>query len=662
MDILIGKEICRDLDRSIHREWLETNGMGGFASSTIIGLNTRRYHGLLVPALNPPLGRIVALSKFEETLVLSNGNTFDLSANNYYGAIHPHGYRYLEHMRFDPYPIFTYRLNDTIIEKQVFMIHGQNATVITYGPLDEPVTLILKPLVAFRDYHHITRQNPYINSHVDIQPNHICYKPYEQLPPLHMSHNGQFEPQGDWYYNFTYPVEAYRGLDCEEDLYCPGTLTFNLQPGQSAHIIASLEPISIDQVPQLQQAERTRRKSIVQNTPSNDVGTRLLTQAADAFIVKRKDSLSTIIAGYPWFTDWGRDTMIALPGLTLVTKRFDEARNILEAFAQVCDQGMIPNRFPDHGEIPDYNSVDATLWYVHAIDRYLAYTGDTQFVHETLWPTIKQIIAWFCKGTRYNIHVDTDGLLYAGEQGAQLTWMDAKVDDWVVTPREGKPVEINALWYNALCVAQNLAEQFGDPEQALEYGTLAQKVALQFPNVFWNPQTGCLFDCIGPNGADPAIRPNQVFALSLPHRMLSEDQEKSILSVIQRDLLTPYGLRSLSPSDPSYVGHYGGNPHARDGAYHQGTVWGWLIGAFVTAWVRINQNDPTVHHTAQRFLDPLRQHLQEYGLGQISEIFDGDSPHTPRGCYAQAWSVAETLRAYVEDVLNQKPESTQTRS
>ncbi|MGA1196025.1 MAG: amylo-alpha-1,6-glucosidase, partial [Candidatus Latescibacterota bacterium] len=485
---------------------------------------------------------------------------------------------------------------------------------------------------------------------------------YEQLPPLHISHNGQFETQGDWYYNFTYPIEAYRGLDCEEDLYCPGTFTFDLQPGQSAHIIASLEPIPIDQLPQLQKNERTRRTNLIQNTPSNDVGTRLLTQAADAFIVKRKDNLSTIIAGYPWFTDWGRDTMIALPGLTLVTKRFDEARNILEAFAQVCDQGMIPNRFPDHGETPDYNSVDATLWYVHAIDRYLAYTGNIQFVRETLWPTIKQIIAWFCKGTRYNIHVDTDGLLYAGEPGAQLTWMDAKVDDWVVTPREGKPVEINALWYNALCVAQNLAEQFGDLEQASEYSTLAQKVALQFPNAFWNPQTGCLFDCIGPNGADPAIRPNQVFALSLPNRMLSEDQEKSILSVIQRDLLTPYGLRSLSPSDPSYVGHYGGNPHARDGAYHQGTVWGWLIGAFVTAWVRINQNDPTAHHTAQRFLDPLRQHLQEYGLGQISEIFDGDSPHTPRGCYAQAWSVAETLRAYIEDVLNQKPNATQTRS
>lgn len=657
MDILIGKEICRDLDQAFHREWLETNGIGGFASSTIIGLNTRRYHGLLVPALNPPLGRVVALSKFEESIRLSNGNTFDLSCNNYYGAIHPHGYRYLEHVRLDPYPIFTYRLNDLSFEKQVFMVHGKNTTVLSYGPLDQPATLILKPLVAFRDYHHITRQNPYINPEVDVQNNQICYQPYEQLPPIYISHNGQFHTQGDWYYNFEYPIEAYRGLDCEEDLYCPGEFVFELQPGESAHLIATLDPIDIKQVDTLHQNERTRRSALIKDVPANDVGTRLLTQAADAFIVKRKDNLSTIIAGYPWFTDWGRDTMIALPGLTLVTKRFNEARNILAAFAEVCDQGMIPNRFPDHGETPDYNSVDATLWYVHAIDRYLAYTGDIDFVRETLWPTIKEIITWFNKGTRYNIHVDADGLLYAGEPGVQLTWMDAKVDDWVVTPREGKPVEINALWYNALCVAKDLAEKFDDPKLAAEYAGFAQKVADQFPNAFWNPQTGCLFDCIGPHGPDPAIRPNQVFALSLPHRMLSEEQEKSILTVIQRDLLTPYGLRSLSPLDPAYVGNYGGGPHSRDGSYHQGTVWGWLIGAFVTAWVRVNKNSPAVHHTAQRFLDPLRKHLQDYGLGQISEIFDGDPPHTPRGCYAQAWSVAETLRAYVEDVLDIKPEN-----
>ena len=662
MDILIGKDICRDLDKAIHREWLETNGIGGFASSTIIGLNTRRYHGLLVPALNPPLGRIVALSKFEETLTLSNGNTFDLSSNNYYGAIHPHGYRYLEHVRFAPLPTFTYQLNDIVFEKQVFMIHGQNATIITYGPLEEPVTLTLKPLIAFRDYHHITRQNHFLNPHVDIAPNSMRFQPYEQLPALCMTHNGQFKNNGDWYYNFTYPVEAYRGLDCEEDLYCPGEFTFHLESGQSAHIIASLDPIDIDQVETLRQTEITRRKNITINAPADDVSTRLLTQAADAFIVKRKDNLATIIAGYPWFTDWGRDTMIALPGLTLVTKRFDEARGILSAFAEVCDQGLIPNRFPDHGETPDYNSVDATLWYVHAIDRYLAYTGDTKFVQKTLWPTIKDIITHFCKGTRYNIHVDDDGLLYAGEPGVQLTWMDAKVDDWVVTPREGKPVEINALWYNALCVAQNLAEQFKEPALAQEYGALAQKTAAQFPQTFWNPETSCLFDCIGPYGPDPAIRPNQIFALSLPYRMLSPEQEKSILTVVQRDLLTPYGLRSLSPSDPAYVGNYGGDPRARDGAYHQGTVWGWLLGSFVTAWVRIHQDDPSVHHTAQRLLDPLRQHLQEYGLGQISEIFDGDPPHTPRGCYAQAWSVAETLRAYVEDVLDQKPETTQVIS
>ena len=660
MDILIGKDVCRDLDQAIHSEWLETNGIGGYASGTILGVHTRRYHGLLVAALNPPVGRIVTLSKFAETIVLSDGSRFEVSCNTYRDAIHPQGYRNLEHVRFAPFPIFTFRLNDVIFEKKIFMVHGQNATVVTYGPFDQPVTVTLKPLVAFRDYHHVTRQNAYLNTEVTSETNCIRFQPYNQLPPLFLSHNGTFQSQNDWYYNFRYPIEAYRGLDCEEDLFCPGAFTFELKAGQSANVIAALDPIAIESVKELRDTECARREKIRQTAPSDDASSRILTLAADAFIVRRKDSLSTIIAGYPWFTDWGRDTMIALPGLTLVTGRFGEARNILQAFAEVCDQGLIPNRFPDHGETPDYNSVDATLWYVQAIDRYLAYTGDVAFVRDTLWPSIKNIVSWFCRGTRYGIHVDTDGLLAAGEPGIQLTWMDAKVGDWVVTPREGKPVEINALWYNALCIAQNLAEQFEEPAFGSECAELAQKVALEFPRAFWNPETGCLFDCVGPNGPDPAIRPNQIFALSLPHRMLSDDLEESILSVVQRDLVTPFGLRSLSPSHPAYAGHYGGDPHSRDGAYHQGTVWGWLMGPFVTAWVRIHKDEPDSRAAAQRFLDPLRQHLQEYGLGHISEIFDGDAPHTPRGCFAQAWSVAETLRAYVEDVLDRKPDATQT--
>ena len=655
MNLLIGKEICRDLDQATQREWLETNGIGGFACSTIIGLNTRRYHGLLVPALHPPAGRIVALSKCEETLHVPDKGDYDLSSNSYAGAIHPHGYRYLEHVRLDPFPIFTYRIDDVVIEKQIFMIHGRNAIATIYGPTNRAVTLTVRPLIAFRDYHQLTRKNDHLNAQVDVQNDCIRFQPYTQLPPLYIAHNGRFETRGDWYYNFEYAVEAYRGLDCREDLYCPGEFTFDLQPGQSAQWIADMEPVNGTEINALRQAEIDRRTGIVQSAPAEDAGIRLLTRAADDFIVKRKDGLSTIIAGYPWFTDWGRDTMIALPGLTLVTGRFDEARDILSAFAKYCDQGLIPNRFPDHGETPDYNSVDATLWYVHAVDRYLAYTGDLEFVRQNLWPVLTDIVHWFCKGTRYGIHLDTDGLLYAGEPGVQLTWMDAKVGDWVVTPRQGKPVEINALWYNALCVLRDLAEKFHETDRATEYTLLSARLKKRFPKAFWNSDAGCLFDCIGEWGADPAIRPNQIFALSLPHRMLDEASEQSILRAVEQHLLTPYGLRSLSPSDPAYKGHYGGDPVARDGAYHQGTVWGWLIGPYVTAFVRLNQADPEVRTHALRLLDPLRRHLYEAGLGQISEIFEGDPPHAPQGCFAQAWSVAEVLRAYAEDIAGRQP-------
>jgi len=533
------------------------------------------------------------------------------------------------------------------------MVHGENTTVVTYGPVKESVLLTLRPLVAFRDYHHLTRQNDFLNSTVHIEDQQICFQPYPDLPEIFMAHNGTFETRGDWYYNLEYPVEAYRGLDCHEDLYSPGIFTFHLQPGTSARLILALEPHDIASVDRLRQSEINRRKQIVRRCSEEDDFLSLLVRAADAYVVKRSDRLSTIIAGYPWFSDWGRDTMIALPGLTLVTGRWKEARQILEAFANACDQGMIPNRFPDHGETPDYNSVDATLWYFHAVDRYLAYTGDHDFVRQVLWPVLIDIVHWFRTGTRYNIHLDSDGLLHAGEPGVQLTWMDAKVDDWVVTPRSGKPVEINALWYNALCVMAHLAKTLEDPARASEYHTLAEGVKTQFVKTFWNKETGCLYDHIDGDWKDPAIRPNQIFALSLPHRMLGKDQECQILDVIERDLLTPMGLRSLAPSDPAYQGHYGGDPVARDGAYHQGTVWGWLIGPFITAYVRLRKDT----RTARTYLEPLRGHLYEACLGQVSEIFDGNPPHKPRGCFAQAWSVAELLRTYVEDVLGKQPKN-----
>ena len=652
MNIFIKKEICRDLDQAMGREWLETNGMGGFACSTIIGMNTRRYHGLLIPAQDESQGRFVALSKFEETLIVPDMGTFELSSNCYAGAIHPHGYTHLEHVRLDPFPSFTYCIGDLCFEKQIFMVYGQNATVITYGPFDRPVTLVLRPLAAFREYHHLMRQNDMLNGDVDICDGLMRFQPYSEYPPLYIAHNGEFQSRGDWYYNFEYAVEAYRGLDSREDLYCPGEFTFDLAAGESAYVIVSLERSTCDQVNALRQAEVDRRNKIVQTVPKC---TRL-GLSADAFLVRRSDDRATIIAGYPWFTDWGRDTMIALPGLALVTGRFDEARDILAAYAHFCDEGMIPNRFPDCGDVPEYNSVDATLWYVYAVDRFLAYTDDYDFVRETLWPVLREIIHYFVSGTRYNIHLDCDGLLYAGESGVQLTWMDAKVGDWVVTPRQGKPVEVNALWYNALCVMRDLADRYGESGLRAEYAGLAERAATRFAETFWNPDAGCLYDCLTDTVPDAAIRPNQIFALSLPHRMLDARRERSILDVVERELLTPYGLRSLSPSDAAYRGTYGGDPYSRDGAYHQGTVWAWLMGPFITSWVRIRGEEADVRANARRMLRPLLRHVEESGLGHISEIFDGDPPHASRGCFAQVWSTAEVLRAFVEDVMGQGPE------
>ncbi|MDE2798354.1 MAG: glycogen debranching enzyme N-terminal domain-containing protein, partial [Gemmatimonadota bacterium] len=535
MDIFIKKEICRDLGQAMGREWLETNGLGGFACSTIIGMNTRRYHGLLIPAEDASYGRFVALSKFEETLIVPDMGTFELSSNCYAGAIHPHGYRYLEHIRLDPFPTFTYCTDDLCFEKQIFMVYGQNTTVITYGPFDRPVMLTLRPLAAFRDYHHLTHRNDMLNGDVDICDGLMRFQPYSEYPPLYIAHNGEFQSRGDWYYNFEYAVEAYRGLDDREDLYCPGEFTFDLEAGESAHLIVSLERGTCDQVNALRQAEVDRRNKIVQSVPKCTG----LSLSADAFFVRRSDARATIIAGYPWFTDWGRDTMIALPGLALVTGRFDDARDILAAYAHFCDEGMIPNRFPDWGDIPEYNSVDATLWYVYAVDRFLVYTDDYDFVRENLWGVLKEIIHYFVRGTRYNIHLDCDGLLYAGEPGVQLTWMDAKVGDWVVTPRQGKPVEVNALWYNALCVMRNLADRYGEPDLSAEYANLAEKTAARFVETFWNSDAGCLYDCLT-DVPDAAIRPNQIFALSLPHRMLDAARERSILNVVERELLTPY--------------------------------------------------------------------------------------------------------------------------
>ena len=653
--IRLDEIVCGNLDVASRREWLETNSLGGFASSTIIGMNTRRYHGLLVSATKPPVGRMVLLSKLEETLIL-DGRRIELSANRYPGVVRPQGYVYLKEFRRDPFPVFVYEADNVVLEKSIFMIHGENSTVVQYelrahsGVLPSECRLELRPLIAFRDYHSTTHENGALDRSLQIADGSVTVSPYDGLPPLHLAHTpGAVQATADWYRNFEYVIEQERGLDFREDLFNPFLLVFDLHQNPRPAVVASLDGRGTGSVEIAREEEIQRRKEVVAAAPVKDPFVEELVEAADQFVVERGKG-ATVIAGYPWFSDWGRDTMITLPGLTLVTGRPDVAKGILLEFAAHVDRGMLPNRFPDAGETPEYNTADATLWYFEAVRALLAYTGDYDFVRTRLYSVLADIIAWHERGTRYGIRVDADGLLLAGESGVQLTWMDAKVGGWVVTPRQGKPVEIQALWYNALRIMEHLAEQFGDVLQQAHYAELADRAQASFPGLFWNESAGCLYDVVNGDDRDGSIRPNQIFAVSLHHKMLAPEKARSVVQAVEQHLLTPYGLRSLAPGDPHYHGRFEGGPYSRDSAYHQGTVWPWLMGPFITAYLEVNGRSQAARRQAEAWLSPLRSYQENDGVGQIPEVFDGDPPHRAAGCYAQAWSVAEILRTLVEDL------------
>lgn len=653
-------ETIGGLSAATSREWLETNGLGGFSSSTIIGLNTRRYHGLLTAATTPPVGRVVMLSKLEETLIV-DGRRYELSANQYPGTVHPQGFQFQTGFRLDPFPIFTYEVEGLRLEKTVFMVHGENTTVVCYelGPNDvtaRSIELELRPLIAFRDYHSTTHENAGLDRHVELEDGQLSIKPYTDMPALYLAHDtAEVNTEGYWYRNFEYSVERERGLDSTEDLFSPLLLKFDLTANRSARIIASTQRHNIQNADEFRTVEIEQRKAIDAEAPIQNVENHLvrsLTSAAAQFISARASG-KTIIAGYHWFSDWGRDTMIALPGLTLATGHSEIAKSILVEFAKHVDQGMLPNRFPDAGETPEYNTVDATLWFFEAVRALAQDTNDLEFIRRELYDVLADIIAWHLKGTRYNIHVHDDGLLAAGEPGVQLTWMDAKVGEWVVTPREGKPVEIQALWYNALRVMENFARQLKLSDDCKQYKALAARTEDSFNKLFWNEEDGCLYDVVNDGECDVSIRPNQILAISLGHSMVQQGRAESILRVVERELLTTHGLRTLAPQDPRYIGRYEGDPQSRDGAYHQGTVWPWLMGPYITAYVK-TFGENLGRKFATEWLKNFSDHLAEGCLGQVSEIFDGDSPHAPRGCVAQAWSVAELLRVAVEVVYASK--------
>lgn len=645
-----------DLQKIVQSEWLETNGLGGFASSTLAGINTRRYHGLLTASLRPPVERYVLLSKLEEVLILGD-QRFDLSANFYPGVTHPQGYLHLTEFRSEPYPVFTYRIGDVRLEKHVVMPHGENTVVIQWIAKTHGCRLEVRPMIAFRDYHSLTHANDAINPSVDDGDGMLSVRPYRDLPRLYFGHNcDRHGAVADWYQNFEYPIERERGLDYREDLFCPMMLAYNLQPGQPAVLIASTEQRPASAAGKLRKQEERRRSRLLGHFPTRDPFARTLARAVDQYIVDR-GTLKTLIAGYPWFSDWGRDTMIALPGLTLVTGRFDVARSILLAFAEHVSEGMLPNRFPDGGEQPEYNTVDATLWFFNAILAYADYTGDLALVRDRLYPVLIDIVKWHVAGTRFGIKVDDDGLLRAGVPGVQLTWMDAKVGDWVVTPRIGKPVEIQALWFNALRILAEFASRFGDAGVSQWASTLAEKASASFNAQFWSESQASFYDVIDGEHRDDAIRPNQVIALSLPYTMVTPERARAALATVERESITPKGLRTLARNAPEYRGTYSGSPWERDAVYHQGTVWPWLLGPFVTAYVRAHGKTEDARSRAGEFLAGLRSELDSGCIGQIAEIFDGDAPHAERGCCAQAWSVGEVLRALVEDVHGVRPQA-----
>ncbi len=630
--IRFGSEVCANWEAASQREWLETNALGGFASGTVAGANTRRYHGLLVAA-SAPLERQLLLAKIEET-VSTGADLLELACNVFAGGVYPEGYRALAEFRLDPWPTWRWRFGGVQIEKSICLIAGENTTVIEYrisGAAE--ATLRLKPLIAFRDYHATTHANPALNEEVTESEGAASIQPYADLTRLHFGY-GQavLSRTGDWYRQFQYPREQERGLDSEEDLFQPFELTMALTPEAPGRIIVSTEPVAGRDAAQLLDAERARRlESSTELVPA-------LHRAAGQFLIARGDQ-TTVIAGYHWFTDWGRDTMIALPGLALGTGQTEVFRHVVRAFLAFFRQGLMPNRFPDAGADPEYNSTDATLWFVEALREYAESTGDFDFIREQCWSALRDIVEWRERGTLFGIRVEADGLLTGGQAGVQLTWMDAKVGDRVITERAGKPVEIQALWYNALCSISDLAVRFAEGDFGAKCAQMATLTKRSFNAQFWNEAESCLFDVVHGDSRDGAIRPNQILAFSLRHAILEKDRWGRVLDVVTRELLTPFGLRTLSPRDSRYCGRYEGDASSRDGAYHQGTVWPWLLGPYVRAARAVNEHSDLSH-----ILEPFREHLLTAGLGQISEIFDGDAPHTPRGCIAQAWSVAELLR------------------
>jgi predicted glycogen debranching enzyme len=654
----IPREVCTLYPRASRLEWLLTNGTGGFAMGTVAGSNTRRYHGLLVASLHPPVARVVTLARLEETALTANG-AVPLSVNQYPDTLYPDGHTRLVGFSLEEGPVWTWSVGGVDVERRVLLVPGQQTVLVRYAS-SAPVRLRLEPLLAFRDYHALTHRNPAAWTGFEERAvgngREVRFQPYPSLPSLRLAHRGgPFAGGPTWHENVEYLEELDRGLDFREDLLLPGSFELELARGRPELVAATVETgasLDLDALGSLFSRVSPTLRPLAPRPAraTGDLGDARgrLEQAADAYPVRRADGSATVIAGYPWFTDWGRDTMIALPGLLVTRGRLELAREVLEGFLAHLDGGLVPNRFPDAAGPAEYNTVDATLFMFQAVHAWERAGGSATFVRDVFYSAACAIVDAHLRGTHHGIHVDPrDGLLVAGGPGSNLTWMDARVDGAPVTPRHGKPVEVNALWYNALRLSERWARGLGDGPRAQAFGSEADLVAASFDRAFWNEPRRCCFDVVLPEGPDARLRPNQLLAVGLPFPLLDGRRRALVLEAVEAALLTPMGLRTLARGDPGYRPSYRGSPAERDSAYHQGLVWPWLLGPYVDALFAVRGDSVETRGQARTAIASLLGRMDTGCLGQLPEGFEPEPPFRPVGAPAQAWSVAEALRILV---------------
>ncbi|WP_242988748.1 MULTISPECIES: amylo-alpha-1,6-glucosidase [unclassified Roseburia] len=661
----LNKDALTPMSVGVQKEWVLTNGIGGYAGSSVTGAHARKHHGYLIASLHPPVERFVILSKINECLIRSS-EKIDFTVEQYLAGDGSTAYRegieYLNSFTYDGLVHFTTKAPEFTMTKTLAFEHGKNTIAVSYDIQNdgEAATLVLTPLFNYRVHHDASTVDTLKFDTTYEQPEiRLVPQQNKDVTIRLFTDDGTVVPCEEKY---TTGMQLQKELDVESDAlddnYTPYQIEFPLDAGcrKKISIVCTIEDAYEKDAFATAAAEMARFNALEKKAGYHDELAETLTIAADHFLAYRQSTgLMTVLAGLPWFTDWGRDTMIALTGLTLSTGRYQDARDILTTFARYVHHGMVPNMFPDEGSAPLYNTADASMWYFYAVGKYLDYTGtpeDYAFVQETIYPKLKEIIAAYEHGTDFSIYMEEDGLIHAGSGLDQVTWMDVRVGDWVATPRHGKPVEINALWYHALCLMEEWATRFG--EDGSHYAALAAHAKESFTKEFWNEKDGCLYDVVDGLEGDATLRPNQIYAVSLPHRMLDADKEKEIVDKVYEKLYAKTGLRSLSPDDKEYHPTYEGCLDKRDHAYHQGTSWGFLLGGFLTAYVHVYGTSKEVIKQADAMLDATREQFYHGCIGSIAEIFDGDEPHTSRGCYAQAWSVGEILRAYTEDILPYK--------